>query len=79
MVALISAYISREFVSEPQFLLKSDTPLFESGILDSLSLLMLVQFLERQFGVVVRQKELVRENFMTIDAICAYLRAKQGA
>ncbi len=77
MESLISAYISHELVSEPEFLpLKNDTPLLESGILDSLSILMLAQFLERQFGVVVRQKELVRKNFMTIDAICAYLRSK---
>jgi len=79
MESVISAYISHELVSEPAFLpLKNDTPLLDSGILGSLSMLMLVQFLERKFGVVVRQKEVVRKNFMTIDAICAYLRSKQA-
>jgi len=78
MESVITAYISQELVSEPEFLpLKNDTPLLDSGVLDSLSILMLVLFLERQFGVVVRQKEVVRKNFMTIDAICAYLRSKQ--
>ena len=78
MEALISAYISRELVSKPEFSLKNDSPLFESGILDSRSLINLVLFLERQFGIVVLPEEMLPENFQTIDRICVYLRSKQG-
>lgn len=74
---MISAYISRELVSEPQSItLENDTPLLESGILDSLSLLKLVLFLEKQFGIAVGGKELVPENFATIDAICRFIKSK---
>jgi len=78
MESLINAHITRAVLSKPDFSLKHDTPLFESQILDSLSLLKLVLFLEKEFGVVVPAEELVPENFKTIDAMCAYIRSKQG-
>lgn len=76
MESLINAYITRELMAKPEFSLTNDTLLIESGILDSLSLLKLVLFLERQFGVVVPAEELVPENLKTIDTICTYLRSK---
>jgi len=65
-------------MSKPESNLKNDTLLFESGILDSLSLLKLVLFLEKQFGVVVPAEELVPDNFKSVDAICVYLRSKRS-
>jgi acyl carrier protein len=76
--SVINDYISRELVSKPELLpLKNDTLLLEAGILDSLSVLRLVLFLEQQFGIVVAPEELIPENFETIEAMCAYLRAQQ--
>ena len=78
MKSVINEYISRELVDKPELLpLLYDTPLLESGILDSLSVLKLVLFLEEQFGIVVAPEDLIPENFETVDAICAYLRALQ--
>jgi len=77
MEALISSYITGELAKKPDFGLKNDTPLFESRILNSMSLVRLVLFLEKQFGVVVPPEELLPKNFQTIDAICSYLRSKQ--
>lgn len=78
MESVINDYISRELVDKPELLpLMNDTPLLESGILDSLSVLKLVLFLEEQYGTVVAPDELIPENFETIDAICAYLRTSQ--
>jgi acyl carrier protein len=78
MEPLITAYITHELIGKPKLGLKNDTPLFESGLLSSLSLVKLVLFLEKQFHVVVRPEELLPKNFHTIDAICTYLRSKQG-
>ncbi len=78
MESVINDYISRELVSKPELLpLKNDTPLLETDTLDSLSVLRLVLFLEQQFGIVVAPEELIPENFETVEAICAYLRAQQ--
>ncbi len=78
MESVVNDYISRELVSKPELLpLKNDTLLLEAGILDSLSVLRLVLFLEQQFGIVVAAAELIPENFETVEAICAYLRVQQ--
>lgn len=78
MEALINEYISRELVSKPELLpLKNESPLLETGVLDSLSVLKLVLFMEEQFGVVVNAEDLVAEHFETVNAICAYLRSLQ--
>jgi len=78
MESLIKAYISRELVNKPELLpLQNDTPLLESGILDSLALLRLLVFLEEEFKVPVDDFEVIPENFNTIDTICAYIRSRQ--
>jgi acyl carrier protein len=74
---VISDYISRELVPDAALLpLANDTSLLESGILDSLSLLRLVIFLEERFGITMGDTDLLPENFASVNAICAYLRAR---
>ncbi|HJT58903.1 MAG TPA: phosphopantetheine-binding protein [Ktedonobacteraceae bacterium] len=78
MESIIIAYISRELLREPgQLPLRNDTSLLESGILDSLSLLKLLVFLEQEFKVPVDEFEVLPENFDTVNAICAYIRSWQ--
>jgi acyl carrier protein len=78
MESVINDYISREIVQDPAELpLSNDTSLLKGGILDSLSLLRLVVFLQDRFQVTVDETELLPENFDSVDAICAYLRARE--
>lgn len=84
METVINDYISRELVQDPALLpLADETSLLETGILDSLSLLRLVVYLEERFGIMVGDADLLPENFASVEAICAYLRTrepeKQGA
>jgi acyl carrier protein len=75
--AVISDYISRELVRDASVLpLENSTALLDSGILDSLSLLRLVVFIQDQFGIVIDDLDVVPEHFASVDAICAYLRAR---
>jgi acyl carrier protein len=75
--AVINDFISREFVQDPALLpLANRTPLLETGVLDSLSLLRLVLFIQERFGIVVDDVDLVPEHFASVDAICAYLRSR---
>ena len=77
--AVINDYISREFVQDATLLpLANTTPLLETGVLDSLSLLRLVLFVQERFGIVVNDVDLVPEHFASVDAICAYLRSRAG-
>lgn len=78
METVIKDYISRELVRDPALLpVADDTSLLESGILDSLSLLQLVVFLEGHFGITVGDADLLPEHFATVNAICAYLRTRE--
>ena len=78
METIISDYISRELVPNAALLpLANDISLLDSGILDSLSLLRLVVFLEERFGITMGDADLLPENFVTVNAICAYLRTRE--
>jgi acyl carrier protein len=79
MEAVINDYISRELVQDATLLpLANATPLLETGVLDSLTLLRLVLFVQERFGIVVDGVDLVPEHFASVDAICAYLRSRAG-
>jgi acyl carrier protein len=76
---IINDYISREVVQDAALLpLGNATSLLETGALDSLGLLRLVVFVQERFGVTVDDVDLVPENFESVDAICAYLRSRDG-
>jgi acyl carrier protein len=75
---VISDFISRELVRDPALLpLTDETLLIDSGILDSLSLLQLVVFLEERFGIMVGDADLLPENFASLTTVCAYVRARE--
>jgi len=75
--AVINDYISRELVQDSALLpLEDDTSLLETGVLDSLSLLRLVVFVQERFGIMVDDIDLVPEHFDSVDSICAYLRTR---
>jgi acyl carrier protein len=78
MESIVNDYISREIVQDTALLpLSNETPLLEEGILDSLSLLRLVVFLEERFGLTVGEADLLPEHFASVSTICAYLRSQQ--
>ncbi len=78
MEAIINDYISKEIIQDAALLPLSDqTQLLDTGILDSLSLLRLVVFVEERFGITVGDGDLLPENFASVDAICAYLHTRE--
>lgn len=76
--ATIERFILDELLlgSGPQSL-DPDENLLENNILDSLSLMRIVIFLEEQFGTPVDDGELVPENFQTVNRIKALVTNKQ--
>jgi acyl carrier protein len=59
--------------------LEDSSLLLEEGVLDSLGVLELVNFLQDEHGIPIEDEELVPENFASIDAISAFVEAKVGA
>jgi acyl carrier protein len=77
--AVINQYISRELVQDSSLLpLGNETLLLETGILDSLSLLRLVVFIQERFGIVVDDLDLIPDHFASVDTICVYLQSRTG-
>lgn len=58
--------------------LTDDYPLLERRVLDSLGLFQIVSFVEGEFGVEIRDEELVPEHFGTISGIARLIEAKQS-
>ena len=78
MESVVNDYISREIIQDPALLpLSNNASLLEGGILDSLSLLRLVVFLEKQFNITVGESDLLPENFDNVNTICTYLRERE--
>ena len=78
METVIKDFISQELVRDAALLpVEGETLLLESGILDSLSLLQLVVFLEGRFGITVGDADLLPEHFASVNTICAYLRTRE--
>jgi acyl carrier protein len=49
--------------------LEDDEPLFESGIIDSLGLIKLIAFIEKNFNISIDMGEIMIENFSTLNDI----------
>ena len=71
------SYVTRDIVTSRGVVISDDTDLLTSGILDSLSLMKLVVFVEEQFGIVVGETELIPKNFISVSAISQFVSAKQ--
>lgn len=54
-----------------------DDSLLELGIIDSVKMLDLINFIEEQFGVQVDDDDLYPENFDSINAIVNYINSKK--
>ncbi|MEH3145241.1 MAG: acyl carrier protein [Methylobacterium frigidaeris] len=72
----------RAFIDE-NFLFRSDqdaidagASLLETGLIDSMSVLELVTFLEGRFGITVTDAEMMPENLDTIAALTAFVARK---
>jgi acyl carrier protein len=73
-------YILREFLpGEDPGELADDTPLITGGVLDSITTLKLVVFLEERFGVTVEAHEAGVEHLDTVGEIARLIASKKSA
>jgi len=71
----IRDFVCRTTFSDPKKI-NDSTLLFDEGIFDSMGLLNLISFLEKDFSVKVNDSELDAANFGSINAISSYLERK---
>jgi len=56
--------------------IKNETLIFETGLLDSMGLLFLIEFLNENFDVEVSDEELNPKNFESINSITSFVEKK---
>ena len=74
----IKAFVVKHFPSTRSSNLGYVDQLLETGIVDSLGVLDLVAFLERQFGITVADEELTPTNFGTIEGMTTLVQYKNN-
>lgn len=73
----VKAFVLEQFLpGEDPASLGDETPLITGGILDSISTLKIVEFLEKHYSVRFEPEEVGIDNLDTLDAIAATLQAK---
>jgi clorobiocin biosynthesis protein CloN5 len=65
----LRAFIAEQFLNGKDEGLEADTMLLELGIIDSVSLMMILAFIKGRYGVDVPAKEVRPTNVKTIDAM----------
>jgi acyl carrier protein len=70
----IKNFILKQFPLAKRKGITVDTPLLETGILDSMGVLDLVGFIEGEFQIGVNDEDLLPENFHSIGDIAAFVR-----
>ncbi len=62
-------YIKKEFVEDPDEEIDDNTPLMSSGLIDSLSIVSLVAFIDKKYGIKIPDEKGTVENFETVTKI----------
>ena len=74
---IIEQYILKELMaSNSENSLDGEQSLIQSGILDSLTIMKILNFLEETFKIKISDEELIPENFETLNAINALTQRK---
>ena len=73
----LTDYIQRELLHGRVADLKEDQDLLSAGIIDSLGILQLVAFMEKQLGIQVPDEDVIFENFQSIRTMAEYVAQHQ--
>ena len=71
----IKNYIIEASLSDAKDI-KEDTMIFDAGLLDSMGLLFLIEFLKEEYDVEVNDEELNPKNFESINSIADFVESK---
>lgn len=77
--ATIKAFIAENILfSENGYPYDDETSFLDNGIVDSMSVMDLVLFSEKEFGVKISDPEITPENFDSVENLSNFIRTKQA-
>jgi len=72
----------KEYIQQATFVekdkIKDDSLIFKEGYFDSMGFVVLITYLEENFGIKTTDSDLVEENFESINAITDFVIRKNG-
>jgi len=74
----IKQFLVEHFPSARKHPLADDEHLLANGIVDSLGILDLVGYLEREFGITITDEDLVPEHFESLRRITKFVHDRMG-
>ena len=74
--ATMRSFLSQTFRDD---VLRDDDDIFESGMVNSLFAMQIVEFVESEFHISVDEDDLEVDNFRSLDAIAAFIERKSAA
>lgn len=72
-------FINQEIMEGQGEDLQIDTPLLELGIIDSLSMVNLLTFIDRQYGIEIPADQALPEHFKDVESIAQLIKVKQNS
>ncbi len=77
MTTEIIKFIIKDVLDEsPDFDLAPDDDLLGGGLISSMGVFRIINFIEKTYNIKVQTQDMVIENFMTVDAMVAYTRSQ---
>ena len=77
-VEIIQFIINEFHAGDPDMQIDSNEDLLSSGIVESIAMMQLIQFVEERFDFRVAPKEMTIENFIDVDSIVTYIINKKS-
>ena len=75
----VRAYVRDNFLyMRPDWLLQDDAPLLGSGVIDSIGVIELVEFLQREFACAIPEDEITEANLGSLSAIARFVHRKRN-
>jgi acyl carrier protein len=75
---LISNFIQDEFLyDKPEVKMTNDLNIIEQGILDSMDIFRLIEFIEQEVDVSFAPEDMVQTNFQSINGIVSFIKKKK--
>ncbi|MBE9510634.1 MAG: acyl carrier protein [Bacteroidetes bacterium] len=71
----VTQYVLQETFAEKNKI-QNDTLIFKEGYFDSMGFIMLITFLEEEFGIKTIDTDLIEENFESINSITGFIDRK---
>jgi acyl carrier protein len=77
--ARVRKHIAETILMTSTLSVGDDDSLLEQNVLDSLAVLDLTEFLQKEFGIKIESDELLPENLDSLNRIAAFVSRKQGS